>query len=438
MRERSASRYLGDKVFGSAALFAEKLCFSGASHIFSRLRRGLHDAPGGIAARNKGVPSEKRSFSANKAAEPHRLTAYSLPIEIMIKSKNFLFVIVLLSGSIFAQSGGSYVIERSVIASGGGKSSGAGIFEVEGTIGQPVAGLSAPVGSFRLISGFWGGSIATAPRRTPFDFDGDNKTDISIFRPGPAEWWILRSSDGGNFATQFGAPTDTITPGDFTGDGKTDIAFWRPSTGFWFVLRSEDLSFYSFPFGTTGDIPAPADFDGNGTTDAGVFRPSTATWYMQRPFGFAITAFGANGDRPIPADYDGDGKADVAIYRPNVAEWWILRSALGLVAVQFGVSGDKALPGDFTGDGRADVAFWRPSNGFWFVLRSDDFSFYSFPFGATSDLPVQGDYDGDGKSDAAVFRPSTTTWFVNRSSGGTTIVGFGAPTDAPLPGAFVR
>ena len=44
--------------------------------------------------------------------------------------------------------------------------------------------------------------------RPMFDFDGDGKTDVSIFRPSVAEWWVLKSSDGGNFAAQFGAGTD--------------------------------------------------------------------------------------------------------------------------------------------------------------------------------------------------------------------------------------
>ena len=140
-------------------------------------------------------------------------------------------------------------------------------------------------------------------RRSPFDFDGDGKTDLSVFRPGQNEWWYAKSSNGGNGAAQFGAAGDVLTPGDFTGDGKADLAFFRPSTGFWYILRSEDQSFYAFPFGSSGDVTMPADFDGDGKADVAIFRPSTATWYISKSSGgTTITQFGANGDAPIASD----------------------------------------------------------------------------------------------------------------------------------------
>ena len=302
-------------------------------------------------------------------------------------------------------------------------------------------------------NGTWGygkmdsyNAVALAVKRPVFDFDGDAKTDLAVFRPtgaGGSEWWWLRSSDGGSAALQFGSQTDSIVPVDFTGDGKTDVAFWRPSTGQWFVLRSEDFSFFAFPFGANGDVPAPADYDGDGKADAAVFRESAATWYISRSSGGTdIVGFGAAGDKPVNADYDGDGKSDIAIFRPNGvggAEWWVRRSSNASVfALQFGSSTDKAVPGDFTGDGKADVAFWRPATGFWNVLRSEDFSYYAFPFGANGDIASPGDYDGDGKLDAAVFRPSSVTWFANRSTAGTLIQQFGQTGDVPVPSAFVR
>jgi uncharacterized delta-60 repeat protein len=280
----------------------------------------------------------------------------------------------------------------------------------------------------------------TGPK-APFDFDGDGKTDVSIFRPPVGEWWYQRSSDLQVRAGQFGAGTDKITPGDFTGDGKTDLAFWRPSSGEWFVLRSEDSSFFSFPFGTTGDVPMPADYDGDGRTDAAVFRPSSATWFILNSggSGTGIVNFGTSGDKPVAADYDGDGKADIAIVRPSDGSWWYLRSSDTQVRVfQFGVSTDRPVQGDFTGDGKADIAVWRPSTGFWFVQRSEDGSFFSFPFGANGDIPTPGDYDGDGKFDAAVFRPSSATWFILRSATGPLFINFGSASDQPVPSAFVQ
>ena len=275
-------------------------------------------------------------------------------------------------------------------------------------------------------------------RRPAFDFDGDGKADISIFRPSAGEWWMQRSSSGGIFALQFGSSSDRIVPADYTGDGKADVAVWRPASGEWFILRSEDLSFYAFPFGTDGDIPVPADYDGDGRADAAVFRPSNSTWHINKSSGgYLVQQFGISGDVPITADYDGDGKSDISIYRASAGEWWIQRSTAGLTAFQFGNSNDKPVQGDYTGDGKADAAFYRPTTGEWFVLRSEDQTYFSFPFGTDGDTPVPGDYDGDGKTDAAVFRPSNSTWFIQRTNAGILIQQFGSSGDRAIPSAFI-
>jgi uncharacterized delta-60 repeat protein len=275
-----------------------------------------------------------------------------------------------------------------------------------------------------------------------FDFDGDGRTDIGIFRPNAAaEWWVNRSSTGPTFALQFGASTDLIAPADYTGDGKADITFYRPSSGEWYVLRSEDFSFFALPFGTNGDVPVPADYDADGKADFAVFRPSNSIWYISQSSGAPtrIEQFGANGDQPVVSDYDGDGKADNGIFRPAATggEWWINRSTAGLLAMQFGASTDKPVQGDYTGDGKTDIAIWRPSTGQWLIVRSEDFSFYGFPFGTNGDVIAPGDYDGDGKFDPTVFRPSSATWFIARTTAGTQIVQFGANGDRPIPNAFV-
>ena len=278
--------------------------------------------------------------------------------------------------------------------------------------------------------------------KSPYDFDGDGKTDIGIFRPSGGEWWITRSASNVTVAAAFGSASDKIVPGDFTGDGKTDMAFWRPSNGTWYILRSEDFSFYGFPFGASGDVPVSADFDGDGKADPTVFRPSNSAWYiMKSSGGIESLTFGQVGDSPVVTDYDGDGKADIAITRINggVREWWIRRSSDGQVfSAAFGETNDKAVQGDYTGDGKADIAIWRPSNGFWYIIRSEDFSFYGFPFGASTDTPAPGDFDGDGKFDASVFRSSNSGWYQLRSAQGFMALTFGTTGDVPVSGAFVH
>ncbi len=70
-----------------------------------------------------------------------------------------------LSVTSFAQSGGLFVIPKSVIAGGGGNSNG-GIFVLDGTVGQSVAGTSSTGGDFAVTGGFWGGAAATATNVT--------------------------------------------------------------------------------------------------------------------------------------------------------------------------------------------------------------------------------------------------------------------------------
>jgi hypothetical protein len=291
------------------------------------------------------------------------------------------------------------------------------------------------------------GNILDAPiagvaiaRNKVADFDGDGKTDLSVFRPDTGVWFVLTSSNGGYTVTGFGLSSDILAPGDYDGDGKTDQAVFRPSDGTWHLLTK--AGFYSSrQFGAPGDIPAPGDFNGDGKTDPAVFRPSEGVWYIANSDSqgtYSFIGFGTAGDKPAPADYDGDGKTDIAVYRATngVQEWWIARSTAGLVATTFGVAGDQAAQGDFTGDGKADIAVWRPSNGYWYILQSEDFSYAAFPFGQNGDIPSPGDFDGDNRTDAAVFRPSEGVWYISFATGGYGFGQFGQTGDLTVPNAY--
>ncbi|HVF30188.1 MAG TPA: zinc-dependent metalloprotease family protein [Pyrinomonadaceae bacterium] len=282
--------------------------------------------------------------------------------------------------------------------------------------------------------------VAT-PTKAPFDFDGDNRTDLAIFRPSNGQWWMNKSSNGSTLALEFGTSSDVIAPADYTGDGLTDVAIWRPASGAWFVLRSEDFTYFAFPFGVSGDVPVAADFDGDQKADPTIYRPSTSVWYVnQSTGGTTIAAFGSPGDKPVPGDYDGDSKADFAVFRPTGINptWWV-RSSSDASVMSFGFGTETAMPvqGFYTGDNKTDIAYYNPTTNYWFILRSEDFSYYTTQFGTNGDIPVPGDYDGDGKSDTAVFRPSNSTWYVNQTTGGVFIGQFGLSTDKPVPSAFV-
>ena len=269
-------------------------------------------------------------------------------------------------------------------------------------------------------------------RRTPFDFDGDGKSDVSVFRPTGGFWYLLNSASGFTGA-QFGDTNDKIVPADYDGDGKTDLAVYRNGT--WYLQRST-AGFTGFAFGAADDIPQPADFDGDGKADLAVWRPSNGTWYVFNlaTNQFTSSQFGAMTDKPVVGDYDGDNKADYAVFRPSNGTWYVQRSQLGFTGMQFGDSLDKPVAADYDGDGKTDVVVFRPANGTWYLNRSQ-LGFTGIQFGVSTDLPTPADYDGDGKADVAVFRDGT--WYLNRSTAGFTGTAFGAATDKPAPNAFV-
>jgi hypothetical protein len=285
----------------------------------------------------------------------------------------------------------------------------------------------------------------SAPARAPFDFDGDGKTDLSVFRPtdngGEADFYVQQSANNSFTGAAWGSTGDLAANADYDGDGKTDYAVFRPSANTWFVLQSGNGTFRTQNFGLASDRRAPADFDGDGKADVAVFRPADGTWYISQSTNgqMRATQFGTAEDLPVPADFDADGKADVAVFRPSSGTWFYLQSSDGgFRAVQFGTNGDKPVVGDYDGDNKADFVVFRPSNRTWYLLRSSQ-GFTAVQFGASDDRPLQADFDGDGKRDVAVFRPSTGNWFYLRSSdGGFASAQFGLGTDTVVPSILVN
>jgi len=309
---------------------------------------------------------------------------------------------------------------------------------VTGINGGPEQTLSQSPLNFDRTSFAWQPLPLT--NHTPFDYDGDGKADVSVFRASENRWYILRSSDGQVSEPFFAAPGDVPVPADFDGDGKTDIAVWRPSSGDWWYLSSANGAQINVRWGMTGDLPRPSDFDGDGKTDFVVYRPSTGIWYRFGSAGQTSNiAFGLSEDKPLIGDFDGDGKADAAVFRPSSGDWWYAASAAGGEhrVVHWGATGDIPVPADFDGDGKTDFTIYRPSTGSWYILFTGSSSYTSFTFGLAGDKPVAADYDGDGKADAAVFRPSTGVWYLLQTTSGFGALQWGIASDIPSQNAFL-
>ena len=281
--------------------------------------------------------------------------------------------------------------------------------------------------------------------KTPFDFDGDGKTDLSVFRPTSADnlpdFVVRQSSNSVSQGVSWGTTNDIAVNADYDGDGKTDFAIFRPSTNIWFVLNSSNQTISVNNFGLANDIKTPDDFDGDGKADVAVFRQSNGTWYILNSSNGQIrtSQFGSNQDLPVNADFDNDGKSDIAVFRPNIGVWYVLQSSdNGFRAIQFGQNGDKPVVGDYDGDGKADFAVFRPSNSTWYLQKTTQ-GFSAVQFGINTDLPLQADFDGDGKRDIAVFRSTNNFWYYLQSLNNNFVSQqFGASGDLPLPTIFVR
>ena len=278
-------------------------------------------------------------------------------------------------------------------------------FMPNGTNDQVVSLVSYP-GARALVGGFFTSidnvlrsgiariNIPAIRTTTPFDFDGDGRSDISVFRPSTNRWYEALSS-GPTTEETFGIPGDVLAPADFDGDGKTDEAVYRPANGHWWYKSSLHGGQVLNPFGGPGDIPRPSDFDGDGKADFVIFRPSNSTWYRVgslTPQQEALPkVFGQAGDQPLVGDFDGDGRSDLAVFRPSNGDWWYAASSAGgaFRNVHWGQNGDIPVPADYDGDGRSDLAVYRHASpqSIFYVLGSTA-GFSAFGFGVSTDTVV--------------------------------------------------
>ncbi len=298
-----------------------------------------------------------------------------------------------------------------------------------------------------------------APLQHVIDFNGDGKTDWNVIRNtgggpgGQLTWFTQYNGLAGGQTNAWGLNGDEFTPGDFDGDNSTDVAIWRPQPGLnsaFYILQSTTGTLRTENFGLSTDDPSViGDYNNDGKDDIAVYRGGAAAgnpsfWYWRTVLNGPVSnvQWGQNGDFPAPGDYDGDGSSDFVVQRNaggGQARFWIRLATGAISSTVFGTPTDVLLPGDYDGDGKTDLATVRGSGGqiLWSILPSGGGPYTSTFFGnSATDFPTQGDYDGDGKTDIAVWRPdvnpTNNLFYVNKSTGGLQTFEWGQNGDYPV------
>ena len=266
----------------------------------------------------------------------------------------------------------------------------------------------------------------TAVRDAQGDYDCDGTTDYAVVRnaggiDGQITWYISHNSTQLQRVQSWGFGFDTFIPADYDGDQKDDIAVWRPGVqSVFYIINSSNFTLSAVEFGTASDdASVVGDYNADGRDDFAVYRPgltpgAQSVFYVS--YGGVVYAqpWGLNGDIPAPGDYDGDNRMDFAVQRPEGGNgvFYIRYTAPQAdTVVTFGLANDMVVPGYYDSDNKTDLAVISESGGFlqWTYRPSAGGSDVVDLWGiAATDIPVPGDYDGDGKNDYAVWRPGAT------------------------------
>ncbi len=299
-------------------------------------------------------------------------------------------------------------------------------------------------------------NVGTQPRKATCDMNGDGRSDFVVVRAaggaGSQLTWYTKINGGSpDTPRDWGVNSDIFLCGDYDGDGRSDVTIFRQTTGTFYILQSATLTLRTDQLGQSGDDPTiVGDYDGDGKDDPAVYRegPQSVWYYRTSPSAFYNSvAWGTVADSVAPGDYDGDRKADFVVKRDEGGNAkFYKRLATGTIDNEvFGLADDGVVPGDYDGDGRTDLAVIRV-NGSGFGVW--DFEPSGTP-GSTlvrdewgveaTDWVAQGDYNGDGTTDYCVWRETNGTFYAMTPISRNIITDqFGQLGDLPAAGFNIR
>jgi len=335
------------------------------------------------------------------------------------------------------------------------------------------------------------------------DFNGDGRADIAVYREGnqsrltaiyyPSEWYYLDPVTGTSGGTQWGRTLDVPLPADYDGDGKTDVSIFR-----WFDPVAAPFDFNQiWTFGSSTNQVLTVRGFGNASgrkmgrnfvmetgrspqkAEVGEFQrtfiPEVSTsnvqlyryaFYYQKAEGlvgketlFPANAYGTYYQVPVPEDYNGDGVSEVAVFdvTNRCYHVWGRDPVTGdptnspLPEYCFDPGYDTPVPGDYDGNGAADYAAIKITdyNGGklveWKIDGISGTPQIQLANSSANIKPVAADYDGDGKTDLAVVQANGTSWkwtIIKSNCSGivcfptTYSVDFGLITDVPLASPY--
>jgi len=311
----------------------------------------------------------------------------------------------------------------------------------------------------------------------PFDYNGDGKSDLLFYRKN-AIYIAKAKDDGQGFEEIYNAgnlagdnlSNAAIFPFDYDGDGKNDLFIYRPSGGTARVINGNSFTttiqtfstsiggFSIIPSGSTDKVRIfPFDFNGDGKSDLCIYKNGAmaaaqsngnGNFTVTETFGSISQISGAhftNWDPIFPFDYNGDGLSDLFIFKPSTyssrflaiarsngdGTFTTVHNSLSLGGYSLALSENyilKAFPFDHNGDGMSDLHLYGygeggtgsiksivySSNGdstFEAVNVSNEIAGFNFLnySGVIRDRCFPLDFNGNGKDDIFLYRYNKRT-----------------------------